>query len=59
MPVELLPASSQEWKRRDVAFDPSFNTVCLFSAVGLILSLLFLLVIEPSFELDLTLAQLP
>jgi len=50
MPVQLSQASSQDWKRWDAVFDSSFDAVCLFSFLGVILSLVFLLTVVPAFD---------
>ena len=59
MPVQLLRTTSQDWKRWDAVSDSSFEAVCLFSALGIIFSLVFLLTIGPVFDVGLTLTQLP
>jgi hypothetical protein len=53
MPGPVLRTTFQGWNRRDVAADPSFEAVCLFSALGIIFSLVFLLTIGPAFDLGL------
>jgi hypothetical protein len=53
MPGPVLRTTLQSWNRQDVASDPSFEAVCLFSALGIIFSLLFLLTIGPAFDLGL------
>jgi len=54
MPVQVLPATSRDGKRLDAVFDSSFEAVCLFSALGIIFSLIFLLVVEPAFDVGVT-----
>jgi hypothetical protein len=53
MPGPVLRTTFQGWNRQDVASDPSFEAVCLFSALGIIFSLVFLLAIGPAFDLGL------
>ncbi len=52
MPGPVLRTTFRNWNRQDV--DPSFEAVCLFSALGIIFSLAFLLTIGPAFDLGLT-----
>jgi hypothetical protein len=54
MPGPVLRTTFQVRNRRDIVFDPSFEAVCLFSALGIIFSLIFLLTIGPMFDLGLT-----
>jgi|GEM_PF-5802956 hypothetical protein len=54
MPGPVLRTTLQSWNRRDVASDPSFEAVCLFSALGIVFSLVFLLTIGPVFDLGFT-----
>ena len=51
MPGPVLPTTFQDWNWQDAVCDPSFEAVCLFSALGIILSLVFLLTIGPAFDL--------
>jgi hypothetical protein len=50
MPGPVLRTTFQGWNRQDVASDPSFEAVCLFSALGIVFSLVFLLTIGPIFD---------
>jgi hypothetical protein len=50
----VLRTTFQNWNTRHMASDPSFEAVCLFSALGIIFSLAFLLTIGPAFDLGLT-----
>jgi hypothetical protein len=59
MPVQVLRTTSQDWKWWDAVSDSSFEAVCLFSALGIIFTLVFLLTIGPMFDVGLTLTQLP
>jgi len=43
----VLPTTYQHWDRRDVLSEASLEAVCLFSALGIIFSLVFLLVMGP------------
>jgi hypothetical protein len=54
MPGPVLRTTFQDWNRQDVASDPSFEAVCLFSALGVIFSLVFFLTIGPAFDLGFT-----
>jgi hypothetical protein len=53
MPGPVLRTTFQSWNREAVAADSSFEAVCLFSALGIIFSLVFLLTIGPAFDLGL------
>jgi hypothetical protein len=53
MPGPVLGTTFQGWNRQDVADDPSFEAVCLFCALGIVFSLVFLLTIGPAFDLGL------
>jgi len=44
----------QDWSWRGAVRDPSFEAVCLFSTLGIILSLVFLLTIGPALDLGFT-----
>jgi hypothetical protein len=48
-----------EWRRTKVEFDPSFEAVCLFSALGIVISLLLLATVVPALGDSWTLTQLP
>jgi hypothetical protein len=48
-----MPTTFQSWNREAAATDPSFEAVCLFSALGIVLSLVFLLANGPAFHLGL------
>jgi hypothetical protein len=54
MPGPVLRTTFQDWNRQHAASDPSFEVVCLFSALGIIFSLVFLLTIGPAFDLGFT-----
>jgi hypothetical protein len=45
--------AARDRTRRDAVFDQSFEAVCLFSALGIVLTLLFLLTFGEAFELGL------
>ena len=53
MPGPVLRTTFQSWNREAAAADPSFEAVCLFSALGIVLSLVFLLMSGPPFDLGL------
>jgi len=59
MPVRVSRTTSQDWKWWDAVSDSSFEAVCLFSALGIIFTLVFLLTIGPLFDVGLTLTQIP
>jgi hypothetical protein len=54
MPGPVLRTTFRDWNRRDVVSDRSFDAVCLFSALGVIFSLVFLLTVGPAFDLGFT-----
>jgi hypothetical protein len=54
MPGPVLRTTFQGRNRQDVASDPSFEAVCLLSALGIVFSLIFLLTVGPVFDLGLT-----
>jgi hypothetical protein len=56
---QLMRTTFREWKKQKVVFDSSFQVVCLFSFLGIVLSLLFLDIIAPPLGVGLTLTQLP
>jgi hypothetical protein len=56
---QVLRTTVLGWKRLRAVFDSSFEVVCLFSALGIILSLVFHDVIAPAFDAAWTLSQLP
>jgi hypothetical protein len=42
----------REWRRLDADFGSSFEAVCLFSFLGIVLTLLFLHTVAPVFDID-------
>jgi hypothetical protein len=50
MPGPVLRTTFQSWNRQAAAADPSFEAVCLFSALGIVVSLVFLLTNGPAFD---------
>jgi hypothetical protein len=56
---QVIRTTFRDGKKSKVVFDSSFQVVCLFSFLGIILSLVFLDAIAPAFDVGLTLTQLP
>jgi hypothetical protein len=57
---QVLRTTVWDWKWVKAVFgDPSFEAVCLFSLLGIILSLLFVDTVAPAFDVDGTPTQLP
>jgi len=56
---QAMRASFRDWKKLTVVFDSSFQVVCLFSFIGIVLSLVFLDTIAPAFDVGGTLTQFP
>jgi hypothetical protein len=56
---QALRAIVLDRKRLRAVFDSSFEVVCLFSALGIILSLVFHDLIAPAFDAGWALTQLP
>ncbi len=50
----VLWTSFQHGSAREVVSDPSFEAVWVFSAIGIIFSLVFLLTIGPAFDCGFT-----
>jgi hypothetical protein len=54
MPGETSRTAAWDRKRTATVFDPSFEAVCLFSLLGLVISLLFIDHIGPEFDVGST-----
>jgi hypothetical protein len=56
---QVMRTTFRDWEKRKIVFDASFQVVCLFSFLGIVLSLLFLGTVAPVLDVGFTPTQLP